>query len=393
MLDQVVRDNIGWSRVAFGDVVRRSKARSKNPESEGYDRVVGLEHIKPGDLRIRRWADISDGTTFTSVFQPGQVLFGKRRAYQRKVAVAEFTGVCSGDIYVLEPSSTALMPELLPFICQTDAFFEHAISTSAGSLSPRTNWKSLASFEFQLSPPQEQARLVEALTAAENSAEHLLNLIDTTRIAQTASFEALMDAKDAKHVELGRLMTAAPRNGFSPVAASQPTGHWVLALSAISRWGYRPRQFKPVAPSAESTAALIRKGDLVVSRSNTRELVGLPMVFPEDRSDVSYPDTMMRISVDPEEVDVEFLELCLRSPNCRRQVQSYAAGTSSSMLKINGANVRKVGVPFIPMEDQLSILAKMSQFRAMLTDGEKRFNSAREFQGRLVNAAAVCRDK
>ena len=89
------------------------------------------------------------------------------------------------------------------------------------------------------------------------------------------------------------------------------------------------------------------------------------MVFPEDRSDVSYPDTMMRISVDPEEVDVEFLELCLRSPNCRRQVQSYAAGTSSSMLKINGANVRKVGVPFIPMEDQLSILAKMSQFKTV----------------------------
>jgi hypothetical protein len=43
-----------------------------------------------------------------------------------------------------------LLPELLPFICQTDAFFDHAVGTSAGSLSPRTNWTSLADFEFAL---------------------------------------------------------------------------------------------------------------------------------------------------------------------------------------------------------------------------------------------------
>lgn len=78
---------------------------------------------------------IADGVTFTNVFKPGQVLFGKRRAYQRKVAVADFSGVCSGDIYVLEPKGDALLPELLPFICQTDAFFDHAVGTSAGSLS------------------------------------------------------------------------------------------------------------------------------------------------------------------------------------------------------------------------------------------------------------------
>jgi len=173
MLEQVISSKAGWTRVAFGDVVRLSKARSKDPEAEGYDRVVGLEHIDPGDLRIRRWADISDGTTFASVFKPGQVLFGKRRAYQRKVAVADFAGICSGDIYVLEPSSDALMPELLPFICQTDAFFEHAVGTSAGSLSPRTNWKSLASYEFLLPPIQEQGRLIEVLGPSRKLVESL----------------------------------------------------------------------------------------------------------------------------------------------------------------------------------------------------------------------------
>ena len=68
----------GWRRVKFGDVVRLSKARSKDPMADGIERYVGLEHLEPGDLRIRRWGNVADGVTFTSVFRPGQVLFGKR---------------------------------------------------------------------------------------------------------------------------------------------------------------------------------------------------------------------------------------------------------------------------------------------------------------------------
>ncbi|MDX7845460.1 hypothetical protein SJS51_18130 [Aeromonas caviae] len=158
----------GWRRVKFGDVVRLSKAKSKDPLSDGIEHYVGLEHLEPGDLRIRSWGNVADGVTFTSVFQPGQVLFGKRRAYQRKVAVADFSGVCSGDIYVFETKDAqALLPELLPFICQTDAFFDHAVGTSAGSLSPRTNWTSLADFEFALPPIEEQTRLIEVLLGFE----------------------------------------------------------------------------------------------------------------------------------------------------------------------------------------------------------------------------------
>src|SRR5688572_14514848 len=147
----------GWTRVAFGDVVRLSRERSNNPEGDRLERYVGLEHLDPGDLKVRRWGNVSGGTTFTNVFRAGQVLFGKRRAYQRKVAVANFDGVCSGDIYVFEPKDPdVLLPELLPFLCQTDGFFEHAVGTSAGSLSPRTNWTQLAKYEFALPPLDEQ---------------------------------------------------------------------------------------------------------------------------------------------------------------------------------------------------------------------------------------------
>lgn len=181
----------GWRQVKFGDLVQLSKARSQDPLSDGIERYVGLEHLEPGDLRIRSWGNVADGVTFTSVFQPGQVLFGKRRAYQRKVAVAEFSGVCSGDIYVLETKdSKVLLPELLPFICQTDAFFEHAVGTSAGSLSPRTNWNQLSNYSFSLPDPAAQKELVAVLNAAETVRSEALELY---RSANRLLHSALLD--------------------------------------------------------------------------------------------------------------------------------------------------------------------------------------------------------
>ena len=138
--------------VKFGDVVTNANLVERSPEKNGITRIVGLEHIDPENLHIHRWNNISEGTSFTRKFVPGQTLFGKRRAYQRKVAYAEFTGICSGDILTFEPKDrNILLPELLPFICQSDAFFSHALDTSAGSLSPRTSWTALKNFSF---PPQ-----------------------------------------------------------------------------------------------------------------------------------------------------------------------------------------------------------------------------------------------
>lgn len=95
-----------WHRVKFGDVVTCTNENTRNPLEDGLTRYVGLDDLDPGELRIRRWGAVADGTTFTRVFRSGQVLFGKRRAYQRKAALADFDGICSGDILVLRRSPT-----------------------------------------------------------------------------------------------------------------------------------------------------------------------------------------------------------------------------------------------------------------------------------------------
>lgn len=213
MSDVTLKPN--WSRVKLGDVVQLSKARSNDPLTDGYDRYIGLEHIDPEDLHVRRWGNVADGVTFTNVFKPGQVLFGKRRAYQRKVAVADFAGVCSGDIYVLvSKAPKRLLPELLPFICQSEAFFQHAVGTSAGSLSPRTNWSSLADFEFALPPLEEQQRLVELLLALEVEIEAIIAARSAAKkLRKSIALEAFYGLDEPK-VKMGAV--ANIRNGATP---------------------------------------------------------------------------------------------------------------------------------------------------------------------------------
>lgn len=105
-------DKTGWPIGKFGDVVKNDNLVERNPESTGNDRIVGLEHIDPENLHIRSWNSFENGTSFTRKFVPGQTLFGKRRAYQRKVVYAEFEGFCSGDILTFEPiDKTVLLPD------------------------------------------------------------------------------------------------------------------------------------------------------------------------------------------------------------------------------------------------------------------------------------------
>ncbi len=200
-------DNKDWKRVRFGDVCRNLNVTVKSPEENGYDKVIGLENIESGNLHIKTWGDIAEGTTFTKTFEPGHVLFGKRRAYLKKAAMAEFRGLCSGDILVFEAIDKILHPKLLPFIVSSDRFFEYAVKTSAGSLSPRTKFQDLANFEFCLPPIDQQEKLAELLWAGDDLIRRQLSL---NSVYITASHSVLNDLinqniEEGKEYYLGQL--------------------------------------------------------------------------------------------------------------------------------------------------------------------------------------------
>jgi type I restriction enzyme S subunit len=150
--------------IKFGHICREVKVTTKDPIADGYERYIGLEHLDSGSLKIKRWGMIEqDNPSFTRVFKKGHILFGKRRPYLKKAAIAEFDGICSGDIIVLEARGKFLRSELLPFIIHSSMFWDFAVKTSSGSLSPRTKFKSIAEYKFDIPDLAGQKSLFEAL--------------------------------------------------------------------------------------------------------------------------------------------------------------------------------------------------------------------------------------
>ena len=152
-------NNKNCNATSFGQIADCIEQHDKHKKD--VSRFVGLENIGQENLKISTWGNIADGTTFTKRFTKGDVLFGKRRAYLKKVAIADFDGICSGDILVLRAKEKVMLSELLPFYASAEAFIQHAVSTSAGSLSPRTKWRDLSSFEVAIPNLKTQEKIVE----------------------------------------------------------------------------------------------------------------------------------------------------------------------------------------------------------------------------------------
>ena len=165
------------SKVLLGDVAVEHKETCKGSK-DGYP-IVGLEHLIPEEITLTAWNEGSENT-FSKMFRKGNVLFGRRRAYLKKAAVAPFDGICSGDITVIEAKPDRILPELLPFIIQNDDLFEFAVGKSAGSLSPRVKWEHLKNYEFELPDMGKQKELAELLWAMDNTKKSYQKLIAAT---------------------------------------------------------------------------------------------------------------------------------------------------------------------------------------------------------------------
>jgi type I restriction enzyme S subunit len=260
----------GWTRVSFGNVVKLNTDRCADPAAAGIERYVGLEHIEPEDLRIRRWGLVEEGTTFTNRFRPGQVLFGKRRAYQRKVAVADFEGVCSSDIYVFEPKDDRLLPELLPFLCQTEAFYAHAVGTSAGSLSPRTNWTQLANYEFALPPLEEQRRMAEVVRGSLEALYAVQGALESLKSLRFSGINTLCDHEEGCLVALGDVCEmqngrAFPGDTYGKSGAARLLRPGNLGSSGYLDWNEEKTVFLPDKYIAEASDYVIDYNDVVIN--------------------------------------------------------------------------------------------------------------------------------
>ncbi len=190
-------------------------------------------------------------------------------------------------------------------------------------------------------------------------------------------------------VRLGDLLKEPVQNGYSPQPAENPTGVWILSLSALSTIEIEDDtpHLKPAPLENKIKEFFLQSGDILVSRANTKELVGLASIYTGNRRDVIFPDLMMRIRVNEEVVDKKFLVYWLRSPYSRQYFASNAKGTTQSMAKINQRTLIKTPVPIPPLSEQKRIVAKLDELNKRIEEAKRLARKAREEAERLMASA------
>jgi len=184
-------DKSKWKLFRFDQIAINitERVEPKNTDLEIY---VGLEHIDPESIHIKRFGKREDVEGTKLRVYPGDVIFGRRRAYQRKAAIAEFDGFCSAHAMVLRANEAVIDKKLFPFFLHSDAFMHRAIDISVGSLSPTINWGTLKEQEFLLPPKDQQAKIAELLWAGDELLEQTFKskkaLDDFTRSYENQSF-------------------------------------------------------------------------------------------------------------------------------------------------------------------------------------------------------------
>ena len=381
----------GWRRVHFGDVVHQVKEKIDLPIA-GLTRYIAGEHMDTDDLKLRRWGEMDDGylgPAFHMRFKPGHVLYGSRRTYLRKVAVADFEGICANTTFVLESKSTDLLSEFLPQIMSTEKFHEHSVQQSKGSVNPYINFRDLTLFEFALPPVEQQESILEVLKSAYQVADETARVrtaLESLRDAliDTAIWDASCGRWSVPLVRVGDLLDGKPRNGLSPKASSKSDTLRTVALSAVrdGRFIADGATEKWCEPSSRAPQFCVEAGDVFVVRGNgNRRLVGragLALAKPEPPC--IYPDLLIRLRFGPQ-ID-PFLATALWNHKRVHDRLLGRAKSSNGIYKVNGNDVAVHELPVPPVAESRALSIRLRAIDDLQTLCEAHVIAA----GKLVSA-------
>jgi len=348
------------SKVRLGDVAREYKATIKN--GAGLP-VVGLEHLTPGEITLEHWA-VDTENTFTKGFKKGHMLFGRRRAYLKKAALAPFDGICSGDITVIEAIPGKINPELLPFIIQNDLLFDYAVGNSAGSLSPRVKWESLKDYQFELPELEKQDSLVELLKAAHRAkAAYRQQIIATDELVKSQFIEMfgspvtlekewpIMTIGDVATSQLGKMLNARNQTGNHQryYLANRNVQWFSLDLEDLRMMDFDANDRRKYA---------LQKGDLLVCEGGE---IGRCAIWNDEIEDCYIQNAVHRVRCDTQLISPLFLGHILYY-HAQENGFSDIIGSKVTIAHLPADKLKamKIFVPPIELQQQFEAIARQS---------------------------------
>ena len=198
-----------------------NSTEKKKPVEEDRFTYLGLEHLDSGSLKVTRFGSEVAPIGEKLVMHKGDVLFGKRRAYQKKVAIAPFDGIFSAHGMVLRPREDVIDKSFFPLFISSDYFLDAAIKISVGSLSPTINWRDLKSLEFELPDLATQRKLADTLWSINDTMEAYKKLISATDELVKSQFMEQFGMRDCipegwQKMNIGEACTLVNGRAFKP---------------------------------------------------------------------------------------------------------------------------------------------------------------------------------
>ena len=343
----------GWRRVTLGEILRLRSERTHSVDtllSVTADRGV-IRQSESG----RRDSSSADKSLYWDV-HPGDVVYNTMRMWQGVSGVAGETGIVSPAYTVCEPVG-GVSSDFLRWLLKEPGLVGKFFNRSQGLVSDTWNLKysEFKKIEVNLPTLAEQHRIVEVLDEVDAQMQAVEATEKKDSVSLLAAMANRLSSPEHPRCSLKELLNGRPRNGFSPTEVDGWTGFLVLGLGCLTPTGFVPRQLKSVSSDvASGHSATLSDGDLLVSRANTRELVGLAGTYRNVGAPCLYPDLMMRLTPKPG-VSAEFLEIIFALPEVRRRIQALSQGTSDSMVKITGDVVWNLEVP-IPGSEEINRL-------------------------------------
>ena len=253
------------------DEIAINSTEKKKPTEADKETYIGLEHLDSGILEVTRWGAEVAPVGDKLVMRKGDILFGRRRAYQKKVAIAPFDGIFSAHGMVLRPIETVISKEFFPFFISSDYFLGAAIQISVGSLSPTINWRDLCKLEFEIPTIEEQRELSPILWGMNRlkaAYSHLLQQMDALVQSQFVEMFGDPELQTENLTNLGQHIDIL--NGFAfKGELFTDEGIPVIKIGNVNRADFSIGSMQYYQYDPELSRFEIHPGDVLISLTGT----------------------------------------------------------------------------------------------------------------------------
>ena len=347
------------------DQIAINSTEKKKPVEEDRFTYLGLEHLDSGCLKVSRYGTEVAPIGEKLIMHKGDVLFGKRRAYQKKVAIAPFDGIFSAHGMVLRPREEVIDRDFFPLFISSDYFLDAAISISVGSLSPTINWRDLKELEFELPELDSQRKLAAVLWSINNTMESYKKLISATdELVKSQFMEQFGDFKtNPKGIEITTIdqlfsVGSSKRVFQKDWKSSGVPFYRAREIVKLSEQGFVDNELFITEEMYKEYAArygVPQPGDIMVTGVGTLGICYL--VKPTDR--FYYKDGNTLCFHNLGRIDSRFVIECYKMPFIREQIEANAGGSTVGTYTIETACKTRIFNP--PLDEQQRFLELVRQ--------------------------------